>query len=85
MNRNDLIESLLKVLSTKKEARDAVEGVFSLLAKSLSQGEKVVISGFGTFTPYISRAKKARNPKTGQTVHISPRKKVRFKQSKELF
>ena len=85
MNKKDLILSLTKVLSTKKEASDAVETVFSVIKRSLREGEKVLISGFGSFHPLVTRAKKARNPKTGQTVHVGPRKKARFHQSADLF
>jgi integration host factor subunit alpha len=85
MNKADIIESLLKVLSTKKEAKDAVELTFEQIKKALNNDEKVVISGFGSFNPYVAKAKKCRNPKTGAAIHISPRKKVRFHQSKDLF
>lgn len=84
MNKKDIIESLTKVLSTKKEARDAVEMTFSEIKRALRESDKVVISGFGSFQPHVTRAKKGRNPKTGQTIHIPPRKKVRFHPSKDI-
>lgn len=84
MNKNHLVESLSKVLSTKKEARDSVDRIFSEIKKALKDGHKVVISGFGSFQPFITRAKKGRNPRTGQAIHVLPRRKVRFKQAKDL-
>lgn len=84
MNKQHLIDSLSKTLSTKTEAKAAVEKVFFEIGKALKEGHKVVISGFGSFTPFISRAKKGRNPKTGEAIHVMPRRKIRFKQSKEL-
>lgn len=84
MNKKDLIESLTKVLSTKKEARDAIDTAFSNIQRALSEGSKVAISGFGTFQAYVTRAKKGRNPKTGQIISVPPRKKVRFRPSKDL-
>ena len=85
MNKNDLIESLTKVLSTKKESRDATERIFSEMKRALREGDKVVIAGFGSFRTFIARAKQGRNPKTGQPIQILPKKKVRFRQSKDLF
>jgi len=85
MNKSHLIEALMKVLSTRKEATDAVEKVFSEMRRALREDDKVVISNFGSFHPFVARSKECRNPKTGETMRIAPRKKVRFKQSKELF
>ncbi len=84
MNKNNLILALTKVLSTKKEARQAVEKVFSSLAEALRSGEKVVISGFGSFHPKLTKAKKMINPKTKKIMVISPRIKIKFKPSKDL-
>ena len=85
MNRNTLIESLTKVLSTKKEARNALETIFSSIRNALKNGDKVIISGFGSFNANIMKAKRVRNPKTGLIMNISPRKKIRFRQSKDFF
>jgi DNA-binding protein HU-beta len=52
---------------------------------SLRSGEKVVLSGVGSFHVKMRKAKVGRNPRTGQTVPIPPRRTVRFKISKELF
>ena len=85
MNKNDLVLSLTKVLSTKKEARDALETIFSRIKNALKNGDKVIISRFGSFHAFIMKAKRVRNPKTGQMLNISPRKKIRFRQSKDFF
>ena len=85
MNRNGLIEALTRVLSTRKEARDAVETIFSKIKSSLKEGDKVIISGIGSFNTIIVKAKMVRNPKTGLMMSVPPRKKVRFKQSKDFF
>lgn len=85
MNKNDLIGSLTRVLSTRKEARNAVETVFAEMRRALGKGEKVVISNFGSFRAFTTRGKQGRNPKTGETIRIAPRRKIRFRQSKDLF
>ena len=49
MNRLDIIKAVAKVLTTKGEAALAVETTFETIRLSLNQGDKVVISNFGTF------------------------------------
>ena len=84
MNKKDLVIGLTKVLSTQQEGRVALERVFSEMTRALRSGQKVVISGFGSFHPYLSRPHKRRNPKTGESVLVPARKKVRFKPSPDL-
>ena len=84
MNKKDLVLALTKVLSTKREAKQAVERIFSTIADALRSGEKVVISGFGSFHPRHTKAKKMVNPKTKKIMLISPKIKIKFKPSKHL-
>lgn len=84
MNRLDIIRSVAKVLTTKGEAAKAVETTFAMVAAALKNGEKVVISNFGTFRVKHRQQRLGRNPKTGQQVSVPPRKGVRFKASKNL-
>ena len=85
MTKSDLIEELAKVLPTKKEATDVVNMLFNKMLVAIKNGEKVVITGFGSFNLITTETKKGRNPKTGETLYISPKKKIKFKQSKEIF
>ena len=85
MKKTDLINSLSDMLSTRKEAKDAVEKIVSVVRQALRKGDRVVISELGTFSTYISGAKTARNPNTGEKIHVGPKKKVRFRQAKDLF
>ncbi len=84
MNRLDIIKAVAKVLSTKGEAARAVETTFETVRDALRNGEKVVISNFGTFRVKSRQARVGRNPKTGASVEVPPRKGVRFKASKNL-
>ena len=84
MNRSDIIQAVSRVLTTKKDALRAVETVFDTMTQAMKAGDKVVISNFGTFRIKTRRAGQGRNPKTGQTVSIPPRRGVRFKASKNL-
>ena len=84
MNKEHLIQALLKVVSTRKEATRSVEKIFSTIREGLRNGDKVVISGFGSFRVSYLRPRKCRNPKTGETILVKPRRKVRFKPAKDL-
>jgi len=84
MNRLDIIKAVARVLSTKGEASRAVETTFDTIRDALKNGDKVVISNFGTFRVKSRQARVGRNPKTGATVDVPPRKGVRFKASKNL-
>ncbi len=85
MNKKTLVDSLSNILSTQGEAKRVVNAVFSAMRGALREGKQISISELGTFRPYVAQARKARNPNTGQLIEISPRKKVRFRQAKDLF
>lgn len=85
MTKSDLIEDLAKVLPTKKDASEIVNRIFYKMLSAIKDGEKVVITGFGSFNLITTEMKKGRNPKTGESLYISPKKKIKFKQSKEIF
>lgn len=56
MTKSDLIKIIAKRAHlTKKAANDSIEAMFEEITRSLSKGNKVVVSGFGTF--YVSQVK----------------------------
>ena len=62
---------------SKKDSVAAVDAVFDEIARSLSKGEAVAVSGFGTFKKKVVPARKARmgrNPFTGEAVKIAAKK-----------
>jgi len=85
MNKNDLAKKLSKILTSKKEADAATDKIFEEIASALRNEEKVIITGFGSFNVFTTKSKKGRNPKTGESIILSPMKKIRFKQSKDFF
>ena len=85
MNKSSLIRVVGRVLSTRKEANAAVEATLRAVQFALRSGEKVVLAGIGSLHVKMRKAKVGRNPRTGVTVPIPPRRAVRFKASKELF
>lgn len=78
---NDLYE---KIGIPKREAQDLVETILDVIKEALSRGETVKIAGFGNFVVRQKRERKGRNPKTGETIGISPRRVVTFRPS-QLF
>jgi nucleoid DNA-binding protein len=73
------------MLSSKKEANVVVNKMFEEMGNAIKNGEKVVITGFGSFNIFETKTKNGRNPKTGQKLLIAPMKKIRFKPSKDFF
>ncbi|MHB2025838.1 MAG: HU family DNA-binding protein [Elusimicrobiota bacterium] len=84
MNRLDIIKNVAKVMGTRTEAAMAVEAAFESISEALNRGEKVVISNFGTFRVKERRERRGRNPRTGTSVSVPPRRGVRFKASHNL-
>jgi nucleoid DNA-binding protein len=84
MNKGDLVNAVAEVLSTKKEAQEAVDCVFNTIKKTLKKNEAVQIVGFGSFKVNKREARKGRNPQTGQEIQIAARKVPKFVPGKAL-
>ena len=85
MTKADLVELIYeRVGSSKREACEVVEVVFTIIRESLRRGEKVKISGFGSFIVNRKRARRGRNPQTGEPITIDPRVVLSFKPSQVL-
>src|ERR1700743_3527524 len=81
----DIINEVVnKTGITKTKAELAVETVFESMKKSLAQGERIELRGFGVFNVRPRKTGIGRNPRTGAEVNIPPGKAVRFKPGKEL-
>lgn len=81
----DLVDRVYdKVGFTRKEAAEAVEVVFEEIKNALVRGEDVRIVGFASFNLRDKKARKARNPSTGEPIVIQPRRVLSFKPSKQL-
>ena len=84
MNKSELISEVAKVVSTKKAAQDAVDCVISSITRALKKGEDVVLTGFGTFKVVKRKARKGRNPNTGEAFKIKASKAPKFTPGKAL-
>ena len=84
MNKADLIDEVAKVLSSKKEAKEAVECVLSTITSTMKNQEAVTLVGFGTFKVDNRKARTGRNPRTGETIEIKAKKVPKFVAGKAL-
>ncbi|MEX0622236.1 MAG: HU family DNA-binding protein [Candidatus Woykebacteria bacterium] len=83
MLKADIIEKVAKDAHlTKKAAKEAVDATFDNITGALKKGDKVVVSGFGTFIVRGRKARPGRNPKTGQTIQLPSMNTVGFIGSK---
>jgi DNA-binding protein HU-beta len=84
MNKGDLVNEVAKVVSTKKEAQVAVDCVFESITKALKKKDTVTLVGFGTFKINKRKARKGRNPQTGEEIKIKAKRVPKFVPGKAL-
>jgi DNA-binding protein HU-beta len=89
MNKTELIQAVNSKLDTKygasqQRSGDYLDAFLETIGDTLKAGEKVTITGFGTFTPKDTAARPGRNPKTGEPLQVEASRKVRFTPGKEL-
>lgn len=85
MTKADIIELVAERTGfTTKDTRIVVEQFLEEVKSRLVKGNHLEIRGFGTFKVKNHKARKARNPKTNQEVHVPAKKKAVFKVSKDL-
>ena len=84
MNKGDLVNEVAKAVGTKKEAQEAVDCVFSTITASLKKKNPVTLVGFGTFKVDKRKARKGRNPKTGEEIKIKAKNVPKFVAGKAL-
>jgi len=84
MNKGDLINAVANIVNTKKAAQEAVDCVLTSITSSLKKGEDVTLTGFGTFKVVKRKARKGRNPFTGEEIKIKATKAPKFSPGKAL-
>jgi len=68
----------------RQESQQIIERLFKIMKGTLSQGEDLLISGFGKFSARKKRARRGRNPQTKESLVLAARKVVVFKTSAVL-
>jgi integration host factor subunit beta len=85
VTKSDLIERLSETLKLPKGKAEAVVNVmFDSMTTALERGERIEIRGFGSFEVRSYKAYEGRNPRTGEPVHVKPKRLPFFKVGKEL-
>ncbi len=85
MNKSDLVNHLTdKTGQPKKKIEDAVNLIFDSMTGVLSVGGRIEIRGFGSFVPRSYESYKGRNPRTGESIQVQPKRLPFFKVGKEL-
>jgi len=86
MTKSVLIEKVAEKVEglTRNQTDIVVETVFESIKKALMSGEKIEIRGFGNFRLKNRKPRKARNPKTGESVEVPGKKVLYFKVGKAL-
>ncbi len=79
MNKAQLVEAVERRIGDRKAASDAVETVIDNIVRAVAKGERVAISGFGTFERVNRAARTGRNPRTGDAVRIKKTTVPKFK------
>lgn len=85
MTKNELVERVSKKVGlTRKASFEAVNAVFGNIREALGKGDKVVISGFGTFKVRTRATRVGRNPQSGAQIKIIGHKLPGFTAGKTL-
>ncbi len=85
MNKAELVEEIANQSGlTKKACREAVDTITSVITESLARGEKVTLVGFGSFKVITRKARRGRNPQTGEEIQIPSKDVPKFEPGKNF-
>ena len=75
----DKVHAALEAKVAKKAAEKAVDTVFEAIRAEFLSGKDVTVAGFGSFKVKTRAAREARNPRTGESLHVDEQKTITFK------
>lgn len=84
LSKENLVEAVAKSCCSKKEASDCVNAMLDTITSALSKGDKVTVTGFGTFSTSKRAARMGVNPRTGEKIKIKATIVPKFKAGKSL-
>lgn len=86
MNKQDLINEIAKNLPSvsKNKIASAVSAFLATISEALSKGEKVTLSGFGTFYVGRRQARRGTHPRTGESITIPAASVPKFRPGRDL-
>ena len=85
MNKAELVDVVAREAgTTKKDAETVINSMMNAIVKSVAQGERVTLVGFGTFEARQRKARTGRNPKTNEPLQIPAKRVPGFRVGKEF-
>ncbi|MBN8555846.1 MAG: integration host factor subunit beta [Deltaproteobacteria bacterium] len=85
MNKSELIDQVAqKTNMPRKRAEAVVNVIFGSMADTLADDGRIEIRGFGSFVSRKYEEYQGRNPRTGETIYVAPKRLPFFKVGKEL-
>ena len=85
MNKGQFIEAIAEKSNlSKKDASAALEAMIATVTETLKTGDKITVTGFGTYETRKRAARTGRNPHTGETIKIEAKLAPAFKPGKAL-
>lgn len=85
MNKTELLALVaMKTELTQKQVNEVVDGFLDTIVETLATGEKVVVTGFGTFEVRLRAERTGKNPRTGETIVVPEQKTPAFRAGKLL-
>ena len=79
MNKAQLVEAIADKLGGRQQAADAVDSVLDAIVRAVVAGDRVSVTGFGSFEKVDRPARYARNPQTGERVRVKKTSVPRFR------
>ena len=85
MNKQELVSAIIeKTQATKVATEQHLAATLEAISDALANGDSITLIGFGTFKVTERKARKGRNPKTGEEIKIAASKSPTFKTGKTL-
>ncbi|WP_369233035.1 HU family DNA-binding protein [Streptomyces sp. R21] len=79
MNKAQLVEAIADKVGGRQQAADAVDAVLDAIVRAVVGGDRVSVTGFGSFEKVDRPARYARNPQTGERVRVKKTSVPRFR------
>ncbi|GGY03413.1 HU family DNA-binding protein [Streptomyces anandii] len=79
MNKAQLVEAIADKMGGRQQAADAVDAVLDAIVRAVVGGDRVSVTGFGSFEKVDRPARYARNPQTGERVRVKKTSVPRFR------
>ena len=85
VTKKDIIDDVIDDTGiSRSDAKKVIAAALNSIHGNIARGKSVNLIGFGTFKPITRKARKARNPSTGETIQVEARKALSFKPGKAL-